>query len=89
MKQPPTVTYSKPMPDLDQLLDVWPPEIEEALQQLKLPTEELDFSLPEFAQMVCGIMDIPVHPANPERNLIESLHVLFTLYSEFKANQHF
>lgn len=89
MKQPPTVTYSKPMPDLDQLLDIWPQEIEEMLSQLKLPTEELDLSLEDYAKMVCSIMDIPVHPAISDRNLIESLHVFFTLYSEFKSNQHF
>ena len=38
----------------------------------------------EYAKIVCCIMDIPVY-----NNLVESLHVLFTLYSEFKNNQHF
>ena len=32
----------------------------------------------------CAILDIPVY-----NSLTESLHVLFTLYSDFKANVHF
>ena len=36
--------------------------------------------------MACAIVDIPVHPSNKERNLIEALHVIFTLYAEFKTN---
>ena len=32
----------------------------------------------------CSILDIPVY-----NSLAESLHVLFTLYAEFKANIHF
>jgi intraflagellar transport protein 46 len=33
---------------------------------------------------MCAILDIPVYSS-----LTESLHVLFTLYSDFKANVHF
>ena len=88
-KQPPSVSYSKPMPEIDSLMEVWPPEMEEAFQSLKLPTEELDFSLEEFCKMACLLVDIPVHTSNTKRNLIESLHVLFTVFSEYKANQHF
>jgi intraflagellar transport protein 46 len=39
--------------------------------------------------MACNIIDIPVHDGNPSKNLIESLHVMFSLYSAFKENQHF
>lgn len=46
-------------------------------------------NLADFSKLVCAVMDIPIHPNNPDRNIIESLHVFFTLYSEFKANQHF
>jgi len=35
-------------------------------------------------RMVCAMLDIPVHG-----KLTEALHVLFTLYSDFKANVHF
>ena len=34
--------------------------------------------------MLCGILDIPVYD-----NPIESLHVLFSLYLEFKSNPIF
>jgi len=40
--------------------------------------------LKEFAAVICAIMDIPVYDS-----IIPSLHVLFTLFSEFKTNQHF
>ena len=38
----------------------------------------------QYVRIICSVLDIPVY-----HNLIESLHVLFTLYTEFKANQHF
>ena len=36
------------------------------------------------AVQMCAVMDIPVYD-----NLIESLHVLFTTFMEFKSNAHF
>ena len=35
-------------------------------------------------RIVCALLDIPVYSS-----LTESLHVLFSLYSDFKANVHF
>ena len=43
-------------------------------------------TLVDFAKLACAIMDIPIHSNNTDRNIIESLHVFFTLYSEFKTN---
>ncbi len=43
-----------------------------------------DIDLKTYVKAVCGILDIPVY-ANP----IESLHVLFTLFLEFKSNPFF
>ena len=40
--------------------------------------------LREYVKVVCAILDIPVYA-----NIKESLHVLFTLFSEFKTNVHF
>ncbi len=74
------------MPDIDALMRMWPQEIEDALQVLKMPTFEMDISLQDFASITCTILDIPIYPNNPQRNLIESLHILFTLYTEFKQN---
>jgi len=88
-KQPPSVSYNRPMPDIDSLMQVWPPEVEDVLNEIKLPSEDLDVSLEEYCKMACNIIDIPVHDGNPSKNLIESLHVMFSLYSAFKENQHF
>lgn len=33
---------------------------------------------------MCAVMDVPVYD-----NIIESLHVLFTTFMEFKSNAHF
>ena len=54
-----------------------------------VPGEEIDFSLADYSKLACVLLDIPIHDANNNKNIIESLHVLFTLFSEFKANQHF
>ena len=41
-------------------------------------------SLAEYARICCALLDIPVHT-----NVIESLHVMFSLYSEFKDQQQY
>ena len=38
-KQPPSVSYSKHMPDIDSLMQVWPAEVEEILSDLAIPGE--------------------------------------------------
>eukprot|EP01052_Picozoa_sp_SAG31_P000771 SAG31_NODE_22_length_33849_cov_13.713096_19_plen_112_part_00 len=52
---------------------------------VELPTAEIDMALPEFVATICGVLDIPVYPGK----LTQSLHALFSLFAEFKANQHF
>lgn len=83
-KPPPQVHYTKSMPDIDSLMQVWPENVEEALNSTPLPQVDVDVSLEEYARTICAILDIPVY-----KNLSESLHVLFTLYMEFSSNQHF
>jgi len=83
-KPPTEVLYSKPMPDIESLMQVWDPQFEEMLANTSLPNPSLDVSLDEYVRVVCAIFDIPVYA-----NSVESLHVLFTLFSEFKNNQHF
>uniref|UniRef100_A0A2K6KPX9 Intraflagellar transport protein 46 homolog n=1 Tax=Rhinopithecus bieti TaxID=61621 RepID=A0A2K6KPX9_RHIBE len=51
---------------------------------VSLPTAEIDCSLAEYIDMICAILDIPVY-----KSRIQSLHLLFSLYSEFKNSQHF
>jgi len=84
-KPPPTVTYKKPMPDVENLMQIWPEEFEAELKDLKMPPAEIDLTTKEFATISCALVDIPVHA----ESIVQSLHVLFTLYSEFRSNQHF
>jgi len=83
-KPPPQVHYSKPMPDIEQLMQVWPEKFEELLRQVSLPSADMDMSAHEYARVVCSLMDIPVHSSH-----VEALHVLFTLFLEFRNNSHF
>mmetsp|Transcript_17865 Transcript_17865/g.48064 ORF Transcript_17865/g.48064 Transcript_17865/m.48064 type:complete len:485 (-) Transcript_17865:206-1660(-) len=83
-KPQPSVTYTKPMPDVEELMQIWPAEFEEMLDQVKLPSADIDMPLKEYAKLVCSILDIPVH-----NSVMEPLHLLFTLFSDFKANVHF
>ena len=83
-KPPPSVVYTDPMPDIESLMQVWPSEFEEILRNFEVPPAELDVSLDEYAQICCNLLDIPMH-----KSAVQSLHVFFTLFTEFTANQHF
>ncbi|XP_021925353.1 intraflagellar transport protein 46 homolog isoform X2 [Zootermopsis nevadensis] len=82
-KPPPTVHYSKPMPDIDYLMQEWPADVEQQLGESGLPIADLDCDLPRYVDIVCSLFDIPVYESR-----IESLHVLFTLYSAVKSTQY-
>lgn len=83
-KPPPTVHYARNMPDIDPLMQEWPHEFEELLKEIALPSADLDCTLEEYVQIITGILDIPIY-----KSKIQSLHVLFSLYLEFKNSQHF
>ncbi|KAA0189316.1 hypothetical protein HAZT_HAZT000505 [Hyalella azteca] len=72
------------MPDIDSLMQEWPGELEDLFQELRLPNAALDLDLENYAGLICAILDIPVY-----KSKIQSLHVLFTLYSEFRNSVHF
>ncbi|KAG1674410.1 hypothetical protein FOA52_012937 [Chlamydomonas sp. UWO 241] len=78
------VMYSRRMPEIEDLMQEWLPEMEEFLKNMKMPEGELDIDLKAFVKLICGVLDIPVY-----ENPIESLHVLFSLYLEFKSNPIF
>uniref|UniRef100_A0A914ZIB5 Intraflagellar transport protein 46 homolog n=1 Tax=Parascaris univalens TaxID=6257 RepID=A0A914ZIB5_PARUN len=84
LKPPDTVHYSKPMPDIELLMQEWPPEIEELLKTEGLPSGSLDVSLEQYVDICLSLLDIPVH-----KSRVQSLHVLFTLFNEFRNSQHF
>ena len=84
-KPPPQVVYKNNYPDIESLMQQWPEGFEEALQKIQLPSPDLDLSLPEYAKVLCSILDIPTYDNNP----IEPLHLMFSLYLDFKNNPHF
>ena len=126
---PPSVHYSRPMPEIEALMQEWPASFEQLLRQVRgggrprptlqrpradaprshasppppppyilaqyqvpLPTADINMSTEEYARVVCALLDIPVHPGGGEAapgSLIQSLHLLFSLYTEFKSNAHF
>jgi len=45
---------------------------------------EQDIDLESYSKLVCALLDVPVYG-----NVLESLHVLFSLFLEFKANPWF
>jgi len=83
-KPAPSVRYSKPMPDIEALMQIWPAPIEELFENNPLPDADINLDLASYVRLVCAMLDIPVYGS-----LTEALHVLFTLYSDFKANVHF
>ncbi|KAJ7545272.1 hypothetical protein O6H91_09G113300 [Diphasiastrum complanatum] len=84
IKPPPSVSYSKPMPDIDKLMQEWSIEIEKALMEVELPTDNLDVDLNTFSDICCSILDIPVY-----KSRVESLHLMFSLYLELKENTYY
>uniref|UniRef100_A0A2K6UKS7 Intraflagellar transport protein 46 homolog n=1 Tax=Saimiri boliviensis boliviensis TaxID=39432 RepID=A0A2K6UKS7_SAIBB len=81
-KPPATVHYTRPPSDIGMLMQEWSLEFEELLVlvlQVSLPTAQTDCSLAEYTDMIRAILDIPVY-----KSWIQSLHLLFSLYSEFK-----
>lgn len=88
-RPPATVQYSKVMPDFDKLMEEWPSNIENTLRDIKFPGPEIELSTGDYAKVMATMLDIPVHKTANNKGVIESLHVMFTLYSDFKENQHF
>jgi intraflagellar transport protein 46 len=84
-----TVSYSKHMPDIESLLQIWPEKFENYLKEISFPDERINIGLDNYAKIICNMLDIPVHKLNTNKSIIEALHVLFTVFLEFKVNQHF
>ena len=85
----PTVFYSKKMPEVDNLMQAWDPEFENILSKTKLGDSNVPVSTEQLLQVACSLLDVPIHETGNNKNLIESMHVIFQLYSAFTSNQHF
>jgi len=72
---------------------VWPEPLENAFRDIIIPREGLNIGLDNYSKIICSLLDIPIHNANSNNqnnnSIVEALHVLFSLYSEFKENKHF
>ena len=49
------------MPEFDQLMSEWNPEMEQALKSINFPGPEIDMHVSDYARLVCSMVDIPVH----------------------------
>lgn len=87
-RPPATVNYTKAMPDFDLLMEEWPPAMERALREIEFPTPEIALSTLDYARVMLAMLGIPVHNTPNEKGVIEGLHVMLTLLSEFRENQH-
>ncbi len=74
------------MPEFDMLMEEWQPEMEQALHGIEFPDAEIDMHVSDYARLVLAMTDIPVHKLSNNKSVIESLHVLFTLFVEFRNN---
>ncbi|CAH0552958.1 unnamed protein product [Brassicogethes aeneus] len=83
-KSSPVVRYSEPMPDLDDLMQEWPEEMETHLLEHGFPKPESDAKLSDYITLVCNTFNIPV-----KKNKVQSLHFLFSLYAAVKTSQLF
>ncbi|EAX89785.1 LOC300675 protein, putative [Trichomonas vaginalis G3] len=83
-RPPPTMTYSSTMPNFEALLQEFPEEMEDVLKNIPLPDANMDLTIEEYAKIICVMLDIPVRG-----NIIESLHMLFSLYEQFHDHFYF
>lgn len=82
-RPPETVSYTAgPMPELEDLMEQWPPEIEAALEHVQLTRKTLDsVDIKSLIRIYCALLDIPVYGDN----LVEPLHQMLSLCLELKA----
>ena len=83
-KPPPTVVYTKAMPDIDSLMQEWPSSVESQLLECGILNADFECDIKTYVDLVCTVCDIPVH-----KSRIQSLHVLFSLYLAFRQSPHF
>ncbi|KAJ8723690.1 hypothetical protein PYW07_007670 [Mythimna separata] len=85
-KPAPTVAYTSKMPDIDNLMEEWPESMEETLNDVGFPPGNLDCSLSQYVDLVCGLFDVPI-AGDSLNDRIQALHLLFSLYSAVKTSQ--
>ena len=86
-RPPPTVVYTKQMPDFDLLMEEWAPRLQSTLGDIPFPDHDIALPTQDYARLIALMLDIPVHKG--DKGIVEALHVVFSLYAEFKENIHF
>ncbi|XP_022904179.2 intraflagellar transport protein 46 homolog [Onthophagus taurus] len=81
-KSSPVVRYSDPMPDLDDLMEQWPENIDNLIKIQGIPHFSAFETLTEYIDVICCIFDIPVY-----QNRLGSLHLFFSLCAAVKNSQ--
>ncbi|XP_043478629.1 intraflagellar transport protein 46 homolog [Leptopilina heterotoma] len=79
-KHPLTINLTRKFPDIDTLLQQWPSEVEEKLNDTPIDISKLDCDISTLVDLVCNLVDIPVY----DDARLESLHTLFSLYLEVR-----
>lgn len=46
--------YTRPLPDIDTLLQEWSPDVEDVLREEGIPPAELDCDLSTYVDVACG-----------------------------------
>ena len=72
------------MPPYDQLMEQWPPALEQTLRDVEFPGPEIAMSTEEYAKLICAMLNIPVHKVSNNKGLVEAVYTLFETYSGFK-----
>jgi len=71
------------MPNVQELLQAWPKDINEELRNgtLEIPNADIDLNVQEYAKCMCMLLGIPVYDNG---SLIDSVHVMLNLYVEMQ-----
>lgn len=68
----------------------WDSNFDKYIQSGLLKDSSMPIKTELLSQIACNLFDIPVHKENTNnKSMIESLHVLFSLYASFNQNDHF
>ena len=82
-KPAPEVRYRHKMPSLEELMQTIPNEMENELRNGEIPSADIDFTLEEYARVLCSLLGIPVY----DGCLVESIHAMLSMYIECRENQ--
>ncbi|XP_026470244.1 intraflagellar transport protein 46 homolog, partial [Ctenocephalides felis] len=77
----PTLSYNKPAPDVDSLMQEWSGPVERVLDENGFPEPTLDCTLSQYVSIVCNLLDIPIPKPYGHKERLHALHTFFSLYA--------